>query len=275
MPKIGRNEPCPCKSGKKYKKCCGSPAVASGQSQPPFEIIYGAPRNIPPDVLRAFHENQEKEAARIERYGHVRRPIAIDHQGYKVVAVGNKLTWAKNWKTFHDFLFNYIAGLLGKEWGDAEIKKPFEERHPILQWYHQLCEFQRAHPVMAYLWLAYDLYTLEHHALLRQKLVQRLKNREQFQGARYEVSVAAAWVRAGFDLALEDETDTETSHCEFNATHKPTGATYSVEAKSRHREGYLGMPGTPRPLAQITADVYALLQRALRKRAEHERVIFI
>lgn len=21
--KIGRNEPCPCKSGKKYKKCCG------------------------------------------------------------------------------------------------------------------------------------------------------------------------------------------------------------------------------------------------------------
>ncbi len=22
-PKIGRNEPCPCKSGKKYKKCCG------------------------------------------------------------------------------------------------------------------------------------------------------------------------------------------------------------------------------------------------------------
>ena len=21
--KVGRNEPCPCKSGKKYKKCCG------------------------------------------------------------------------------------------------------------------------------------------------------------------------------------------------------------------------------------------------------------
>jgi hypothetical protein len=25
-PKIGRNDPCPCGSGKKYKKCCGSPA---------------------------------------------------------------------------------------------------------------------------------------------------------------------------------------------------------------------------------------------------------
>ena len=24
MKKIGRNEPCPCNSGKKYKHCCGS-----------------------------------------------------------------------------------------------------------------------------------------------------------------------------------------------------------------------------------------------------------
>ncbi len=25
-PKIGRNDPCPCGSGKKYKKCCGATA---------------------------------------------------------------------------------------------------------------------------------------------------------------------------------------------------------------------------------------------------------
>ena len=24
VPKVGRNEPCPCGSGKKYKKCCGN-----------------------------------------------------------------------------------------------------------------------------------------------------------------------------------------------------------------------------------------------------------
>jgi uncharacterized protein YecA (UPF0149 family) len=24
-PKVGRNDPCPCGSGKKYKKCCGDP----------------------------------------------------------------------------------------------------------------------------------------------------------------------------------------------------------------------------------------------------------
>jgi hypothetical protein len=128
---------------------------------------------------------------------------------------------------------------------------------------------------MAFLWVAYDLYTLEHHALLQSKLVERLKNRAQFQGARYELSVAAAFVRAGFNVTLEDETDSETSHCEFSATHKATRGAYSVEAKSRHRDGYLGRAGTPKPVAEINADVYALLQRALRKRAEHDRVVFI
>lgn len=33
-PKIGRNDPCPCGSGKKYKKCCGAAkAQATGQAQ--------------------------------------------------------------------------------------------------------------------------------------------------------------------------------------------------------------------------------------------------
>ena len=27
QPKIGRNDPCPCGSGKKYKKCCGTAEV--------------------------------------------------------------------------------------------------------------------------------------------------------------------------------------------------------------------------------------------------------
>ena|SRR5437667_9197711 len=50
---------------------------------------------------------------------------------------------------------------------------------------------------------------------------------------------------------------------------------YSLEAKSRHRPGYLGHPGMPKPLDEIKADVYRLLQNALEKRADHDRVIFI
>jgi len=29
-PKVGRNDPCPCGSGKKYKNCCGRPAATTG-----------------------------------------------------------------------------------------------------------------------------------------------------------------------------------------------------------------------------------------------------
>ena len=28
--KVGRNDPCPCGSGKKYKKCCGGPRQSAG-----------------------------------------------------------------------------------------------------------------------------------------------------------------------------------------------------------------------------------------------------
>ncbi|MFC1937968.1 SEC-C metal-binding domain-containing protein, partial [Chloroflexota bacterium] len=40
MSKIGRNDPCPCGSGKKYKKCCGITGDSkSGISEPNyFEI---------------------------------------------------------------------------------------------------------------------------------------------------------------------------------------------------------------------------------------------
>jgi uncharacterized protein len=27
VPKLGRNDPCPCGSGKKYKQCCGKPTL--------------------------------------------------------------------------------------------------------------------------------------------------------------------------------------------------------------------------------------------------------
>jgi len=130
-------------------------------------------------------------------------------------------------------------------------------------------------PVMAYTALAYDLYTLDHHTLLQDKLVKRLRIKDQFQGARYETYVSAAFIRAGFDVVLEDENNPAQTHCEFIASHQATGLQYSVEAKSRHRAGFLGQTGTPKPLEEIEADVYKLLQQALAKKAEHERIIFI
>lgn len=244
---------------------------------------------LPKALREVIVQQQMRDAGRVRKFGHVRPPIAIDHMGYKVVSVGSRLQYSKSWKTFHDFLPHYLAALLTGKWGNSEIAKPFEERHPILQWYYHLCVLQRQYileqgkvhvgvmngPVKAYMALAYDLYTLEHHALLQKRLISRLKIKEQFQGARYETYVAAAFVRAGFAIRLEDESDSTTSHCEFAAKHKRTGAQYSVEAKSRHRPGVLGQSGSPKLAPEIEVDIYRLLQRSLKKRAEYERIVFI
>ena len=124
MKKIGRNDPCPCGSGKKYKKCCG---------------FSQQPSNIPIEVMKQIKKNKE----RVRKYGHVRPGISLNFHDYKMVAVGNQVHYCKKWKTFHDFLFDYIKNCLGQEWGKEELKKNISEMHPILQWYKEVCEFQK------------------------------------------------------------------------------------------------------------------------------------
>jgi hypothetical protein len=136
-------------------------------------------------------------------------------------------------------------------------------------------KYPRRQLISALLSFAYDLYTLEHHSLLPQRLVARLQRKDQFQGARCETYVAAAFVRAGFTIELEDEIYQNASHCEFSATHSDTGHKYSVEAKSRHRTGFLGQSGKRKKFVEIEADLSGLLVPALRKQAKHERVVFI
>ena len=285
--KIGRNDPCPCGSHKKYKKCCGA---NSSLPMHPVLMVRQIPfKDIPPEAQATIEVQKIKEAERIKQFGHVRPLISTNYQGNKAVAVGSKLHLSPKWKTFHDFLFDYIWTVFGNDWGNAELKKPYEEQHPLLHWYKSIRELKAktvkepgkvfpttaTGPVMAYIALAYDLYTMDHHLKLKNHLIERLKIKKQFQGARYETYVSAAVIRGGFDLNLEDETDPSTSHCEFNAIHKILKTPYSVEAKSRHREGYLGQDGAQKPLEEINAEIWDLLKKALRKRADNERIIFI
>ncbi len=248
-------------------------------------------RALPESVQQAFAAAAQREAEWIQKYGYVRRPITCEFRGQTVVAVGSRLFFHK-WKTFHDFLFTYIGYVIEKEWFAAELKKPLENRHPLMQWYNVWFELHAKNrgtvpggeivkvdgppaQVSALLSFAYDLYTLEHHGLLTQRLIERLKRNDLFQGARYAAYVAATFVRAGFTIAHEDESDLSTTHCEFAAVHKQTGIGYSVEAKSRHRAGFLGQAGAPGPLNDIEADLSGLLVPALRKEANHDRIVFI
>lgn len=215
----GRNDPCPCGSGVKYKKCCEN-------------------REQRARIAAVFARHVAQERERVDRYGEVRPPISTDFQDHKIVAVGNTIHWG-HWKTFPDFLFHYIKSVLLGEWGNEELSKPLEDRHQILKWYDALCSLQAQTkeesdpsedgvyasevdgPSRAYLLLAYDIYVLRHSSALQERVITRLRNQDQFQGARYELFVAATMIRAGFALEHEDESDGSGKHPEFIATLAP------------------------------------------------------
>lgn len=265
--KIGRNEPCPCGSGTKYKKCHG---LLTGK------VVVNIKDNMILGIENKLAQLKAEQKQREAQQGKGRSIISSVFQGYRLVAVGNTIRYSKSWNTFHDFLFDYIKETLGRDWGNQEIAKDLPDRHPILQWYDSICRYQKetilepgkVHSapmigsVAAYLGLAYNLYLLAHNLELQQKLVNRLKHKDQFLGAYYETYVAACFIQAGFDIELEDESDPESSHCEFIATHKISSRRFSVEAKAR-------MPG------KTHGKINTQLRNALQKKASHERIIFI
>jgi hypothetical protein len=202
------------------------------------------------DLYRRHAQHVVGERIREQEYGKTRAIISTDFSGYKFVAVGSELHYAKEWRTFPDFLSDYVKRVFGSEWGNAEIARPLAERHPFMQWYDHYCRFQREHGVReenglysaipdgtsaAYLLLAYDLYVLRHHDKLQKKVVKRLRHADQFPGAHYELFVAATFIRAGFEIDYEDETDLTRRHPEFIAKH-PGGLAVGVEAKARQRD---------------------------------------
>jgi len=209
------------------------------------------------------------------------------------VAVGNRIHHSPKWKTFIDFLSDYLKIKLTPEWGNAEIAKPLSERHTIMQWYDTLCRLQ-AEVIKApgepaniemngvlgcYYGLAYSLYLLDHNVELQNRLIARLKNRSNFQGAYYELVVARALITAGYELTLEDETDGLAKHCEFAAVSKDTGNKFWIEAKMRGVSGLLGKmdkDGVPASKSgKATSMLIPHLNAALKKPATDQRMIFI
>jgi hypothetical protein len=96
------------------------------------------PGGPPPEIVaKALFEIQRKRQAQEEwkaRYGHVRPCIHTDNWGKKFIAVGSQLLWSDKWKYIPDFLVDYVPGLFGEEWWDAEVLKPEVERHQVFQW---------------------------------------------------------------------------------------------------------------------------------------------
>lgn len=234
-------------------------------------------------------ETLRRDDERTKRYGHVRPIIHADVAGQKIVAVGSEIHWSPEWKTFPDFLSHYIKLKLGPEWGTAELQKPPEEQHPLLQLYRRsavawnsperdeqgIFSTIPSGPMLAWLALGYDLYVVRHHQALEQRLLRRLQHERQFQGARHELFVAATFIRAGFSIDFTDETDGSQRHPEFLAIHRRTGQKVAVEAKSRHRPGVLGYPGLLDPTRELKAGIQGLLEDAFGKPTDQPYVVCV
>lgn len=273
--KIGCNDRCYCGSGRKFKHCHGRVQ----HTLPTLLAHDKIEKEIIEQGRRHFEKHKVQELQRQKQQGLGRPIISTDYKGYRFVSVGNQLHYGK-WKAFPDFLANYIKLTLGAEWGNAEIAKHLAERHPLMQWYDKICHLQAAHTkepgalfstpmtgaVSAYNRLAYNLYLIAHNGKdIQTRLIARLKNKDNFQGAFFETQVAAWLIKAGFELEFEDESDRTSKHCEFTATYTATGEKYSVEAKSREIES----------VNSSRAKVGRKLYEALEKKANHKRLIFL
>jgi hypothetical protein len=277
--RIGRNQICPCGSGRKYKRCHGGISDQNAS----YKTTSGDPRTILDKLEAAEHIRRNQQG--------LGRPVIAAKVGpVQMVAVGATIYWSDKWKTFPDFLSDYLKRLLGSEWGNEELAKPLEQRHPILQWYDSYCRYQQATiqregevatvtitgVVACYLGLAYSLYLLQHNVEIQNRLVARLKHPGQFQGAYYELIIANILLRSGFKLTLEDEADGNAKHCEFAAISTTTGQRYWVEAKMKGVVGLLGKTAgdgsaDPNPISSLVPH----LNQALAKPAADKRLIFI
>jgi SEC-C motif len=252
MAKVGRNDPCPCGSGKKFKKCHGGPIPPppSGRRWHIEKISEASPE------IQAIAQKHRKEAIASSFSGP--EPIKLDSRGYTFRAIKNRLYYRKSYKTYPDFLLDLVKFAFGPKWHKAQVETPVPERHVVMQWMGTLYRHRSAmrpkdapekavfetSPIgdgQALVTLADDLYRLQLAGILTSRLMRRLRVPEEFQGARYEIQVASIFLRSGFDI--EWATDDVGKHCEFYAVHRHSRQRVAVEAKSRKRPGILGAKG--------------------------------
>jgi hypothetical protein len=118
-----RNAPCDCGSGRKYKHCHGKLTSPTDDSRPPTDALEFMRRQM--DSINAA------EYRRRLMHGLGRPIISFEANGFRIVAVGMDLRWSKGWKTFADFLMDYIKTSLTSQWGNPDtffdIVKPINK----------------------------------------------------------------------------------------------------------------------------------------------------
>ncbi|KRF22527.1 SEC-C domain-containing protein [Paenibacillus sp. Soil787] len=250
-----RNEPCICGSGKKYKNCC-----LHKENYIPLNAI-PIPHN--PEPFLNFVPSTE-------------------YQGQKIRAIWNTLYFRPLLETFHEFLILIAYRMTyGKDFHELQVTIQPEKRHVTFKWWVAFCDwgminsehfFETEHgkiyfgnttgEVQSLLQHAFDLFCLQTVNRLPDFFIERLKDTHEFQGARYEVTVAAIMARAGFDIEFLDDKNKSETHCEFIATHRESGQQIGVEAKSKRRKGVLHEEGVFDEETDFKGNIMHLFRKA-------------
>jgi hypothetical protein len=255
---IGRNDPCPCGSELKYKKCCEE----SDKQIAPEPIRDAEGRLVGREIIETDWPAQDK----------------------RVRVIGDRVVLSKPNQTLHEFFISNLCQQFGQNWFEEQQNLPEDQRHPVERWWNlfgklrggeledfevhkaegNLYSSEMPGEVKSLVCLAYDLFTLGDALALPASPLKRLRHKEQFQGARYELAMAAVFIRAG--CKVEWITDTSRKLPEFIAKYGKIEIV--VEAKSRHRRGVLGRPGETPDISALKVDVQALLDKALLKETD-------
>lgn len=234
-------------------------------------------------------KRKRAEKERIWKYGKVRDIVYTELNGKKYIAVAGK-RYSGTWISFIDFLNYHFQLTFGKKWFNFEKGKIDSEKHQLFCWYDGIKRWQKVAKkdkngiiedspngiVAAFYCFAYDLYIAAHHQYLEDTLIERLKKKKEFPHARYELFVIATIIRAGFTITFEDEKDRTQSHVELNATYEKTGEQIAIEAKSKDRKGYLGVPGEKISLEKMhVGSIARMINSAIKKETIYPKIIFI
>ncbi len=243
--KLGRNDKCHCGSGKKYKKC----------------HLDKENTGVPIEVMRYFQrKNAEHEMLRKAGI-HIPLVPPILFKEMSARAFGRKVYSNRPVEeTFHMFLIAILQEEIGISWWIEQQSLPPADRHFIAICFEKFQEWIQKNNNTAkrlgktniwaakpdgysksLLLLAFDVVSLSHMQKLPDSLLERLKSRNEYQGARYEIAIAAIFARLGCEITFTDEKSIG-KRCEFIAKHS-NGFILAVEVKSRHREGVLHETG--------------------------------
>lgn len=278
--KIGRNDPCPCGSGKKYKKC---------------HLYYDQENASVKPVVKKVESTSELEAIRQEMmneqigrrraleplgiYINFVKPIIF--KGRKCWALGSRVYYQRPpTETFHEFIIFILYQTLGEQFRDEQKALPEDKQHFIYRCAVKYDEWRAKNVkdknivkegwaalpdgwTRALISLAFDVCSLVHTEHLPNDLLNRLRNRDQYQGARYEIAIAGMFSRLGYKITFLDELGTKTTHPEFIAEDRKSGEKIAVEVKSKQRQGILHTQGKTKPEELLWGDIQRLYRHAL------------